>query len=250
MTDIPVGIQMYTLRNECEKDFFGTLRKVAELGYDGVELAGLGGFTAQEVKEALDKLNLKVAGSHVSLAELETNLERVIEEQKVLGSQYLVCPYILPDQRNEESYKALISFLQEAGEVCLREGISLCYHNHDFELEPLSDGKTALESIFTNTNPEFVKAELDVYWLTKAGEDPVEWMQRYRNRTPLIHLKDMTLDEEKFFAELGTGGVNLEGILQIGKENGVKWWIVEQDECRRDPLESIKMSLDFLKMRK
>lgn len=247
MKNIPVAIQMYTLRNESEQDFAGTLKKVAELGFDGVEFAGYGGLTAKEVKALLDELGLKAASSHVPLDQLENNLAGVIEDMKILGSKFVVCPFLMPDRRNEQDYKALISFLNEAGETCQREGITLCYHNHDFELENLSDGRKALEAIFDDTKAENLQAELDIYWLTKAGEQPVEWMNHYKNRTPLIHLKDMTMDEEKFFAELGTGGVDLEAVLNIGEESGVKWWVVEQDMSRRTPFESIEISINYLK---
>ncbi|WP_010677090.1 sugar phosphate isomerase/epimerase family protein [Bacillus timonensis] len=247
MRKVPVAVQMYTLRDECEQDFFGTLKRVAELGFDGVELAGYGGYSVLEVKGMLDKLGLKVAGNHVPLEELQTNLDRVIEDQKILRNQYVVCPYLFPHQRSEEDYQSLVPFLNKAGEICHQEGLTLCYHNHDFELEPLSDGRKALDTIFMDTNPEYVKAEFDVYWLTKADDNPVEWLKRYQNRTPLVHLKDMTLDEEKFFAELGTGGVDLQAILGRAEENEVKWWIIEQDASRRDPFESIEMSIQYLK---
>ena len=246
-TTIPIAVQMYTLREESEVDFVGTLRKVAELGFNGVEFAGYGGLPVREVKKVLDELGLQAAASHVPLEDLESNLEQVIEDQKLLGSKYVVCPYLLPERRTEQDYHALILLLEQAGEKCRQEGITLCYHNHDFELERLSDGRTALESIFEDTNAANVKAELDVYWLTKAGEKPVEWMNRYRNRTPLIHLKDMTTDEEQYFAELGTGGVDIESVFNLGVDAGVKWWIVEQDFSRRTPFESIEISINFLK---
>lgn len=247
MTYIPIAVQMYTLRDDCEKDFAGTLKKVAELGFDGVELAGYWGMTASELKGLLDELELKVASSHIPLEELKNNLSQVISDQKTLGSTYVVCPYLMPEDRTEEHYRSLISFLEEAGEACRQEGLTLLYHNHDFELEKLSDGRTSLASIFEDTNSDHVQAEFDVYWLTKAGENPVEWIKKYRNRTPIVHLKDMTKDEEQFFAELGTGGVDIEAILELGEEAGVKWWIVEQDISRRSPLDSIEISLKFLK---
>ncbi|CAM4173990.1 sugar phosphate isomerase/epimerase family protein [Lederbergia lenta] len=246
MRTIPVAVQMFTLREESEKDFAGTLKKVAELGYDGVEFAGYGGLPVTEVRALLDELGLKAASSHVPLDDLKNDLARVIEDQKVLGSQYIVCPYLLPDQRSEEDYQALIPFLEKAGETCRTEGITLCYHNHDFELERLSDGRTALESIFDDTSANNVQVEPDVYWLTKAGENPVEWIKRYQDRTPLIHLKDMTVDEEQFFAELGTGGVDIEAVLEAGKEIGVSWFVVEQDATRRTPFESIEISINYL----
>jgi sugar phosphate isomerase/epimerase len=247
MSIIPVAVQLYTLREECEKDFADTLKKVADLGFDGVEFAGFGGLTAPKVRELLDDLGLRAAASHVPLEQLQTNLEKVIEEQKIVGSNYVVCPYLLPDQRTEEDYKKLITFLDQAGEACQPEGITLCYHNHDFELERLQDGRMALEAIFQDTKSNNIQTELDVYWLTKAGEDPLEWINRYKQRAPLVHLKDMTTDEEQFFAELGTGGVNIDGVLAIGEEAGVKWWVVEQDVSRRTPLESIEKSMQYLK---
>jgi sugar phosphate isomerase/epimerase len=195
----------------------------------------------------LDEYGLQAAASHVPLEELENNLAKVIEEQKIIGSKYVVCPYLMPNRRSEEDYLSLITLLDEIGETCRQEGITLCYHNHDFELERLKDGRLALEAIFNDTNPENVKTELDIYWLTKAGEKPVEWISRYNNRSPLVHLKDMTNDEEQFFAELGTGGVDLEAVLNIGEETGVNWWVVEQDMSRRTPFESIEMSINYLK---
>jgi len=247
MRSIPVALQMFTLREESAKDFAGTLKKVAELGYDGVELAGYHGLTPIEIKKLLDQLGLKTAACHVPLDQLENNLAQVIEDQKILGSKYIVCPYLMPDRRSESDYKALILFLDQAGEICQREGISLCYHNHDFELDRLADGRMALEAIFAETNPDRVKAELDIYWLTKAGEKPAEWIERYKNRTPLVHLKDMTTDEEQFFAELGTGGVDLDAVLTMGEQVDIQWWVVEQDASRKTPLESIEMSMNFLK---
>ncbi|MBW8351986.1 sugar phosphate isomerase/epimerase [Bacillus sp. IITD106] len=247
MRTIPVAVQMYTLRDESAQDFAGTLKKVAELGFDGVEFAGYGGLEVQEVRALLDEYGLKAASSHVSLDALESDLAAVIEEQKILGSSYIVCPFLMPDRRSEKDYKELISFLEKAGEECRKEGITLCYHNHDFELERLSDGRTALESIFDDVSPENLETELDIYWLAKAGENPVEWIKKYQNRTPLVHLKDMTTDEEKFFAELGTGGVDVEAVLNIGEEANVKWWIVEQDASRKTPFESIEISINYLK---
>ncbi|QGQ44946.1 sugar phosphate isomerase/epimerase family protein [Metabacillus sediminilitoris] len=247
MKTIPVAVQMYSLREESQKDFAGTLKKVAELGFDGVEFAGFGGLTAEEVKVLLDEYGLQAAACHVPLEELENNLTKVIEEQKIIGSKYVVCPYLMPNRRSEEDYLSLITLLDEIGETCRQEGITLCYHNHDFELERLKDGRVALEAIFNDTNPENVKTELDIYWLTKAGEKPVEWISRYNDRSPLVHLKDMTNDEEQFFAELGTGGVDLEAVLNIGEETGVNWWVVEQDMSRRTPFESIEMSINYLK---
>ncbi len=245
MANIPVAVQMYTLREESEKDFIGTLKKVANIGYQGVEFAGYYDMSAKDLKKVMDDLGLMAASSHIPLDTLKEDLSSVIAYQHEIGSTKLVCPFIAPEMRTEEGYSELIRSLNDIGRECSKEGITLCYHNHDFELERLANGKTALETILDETNPEWVKAEFDIYWLTRAGENPVEWMKRYQDRTPLVHLKDMTTDGEQFFAELGTGGVDLNGVLNQGEASNVDWWIVEQDKCKRSPLESIEMSMNY-----
>lgn len=244
MNNIPVAVQLFTLREETEKDFAGTLKKVAELGYDGVEFAGFGELSAKEVKALLDEYGLKASSSHVPLDRIQDDIENVIEEQKIIGSRYVVCPYILPEQRSEENYQALLQTLEKAEEACRKEGLTLCYHNHDFELEKMADGRTVLETILDETK---TAAEFDIYWLTKAGEQPAEWIKKYAGRTPLVHLKDMTTDDEQFFAELGTGGVDIGAVLETAEATNVEWWVVEQDMTKRTPFESIEMSLDYLK---
>ena len=217
MSKIPVALQMYTLRNETEVDFTGTLKKVADLGYNGVEFAGYGGLSAPELKAVLDGLGLSAASSHVPLDQLKNNLSDVISYQQAIGNSYIVCPFLMPDERTEAHYLELAHTLNHVGEECAKEGLTFAYHNHDFELETLSNGRKVLDYLLEETNPEWVHAEFDIYWLTKAGEDPAEWLKRYKGRTPLVHLKDMTTDSEQFFAELGTGGVNLDSVLNLGK---------------------------------
>ncbi len=239
-----IAVQLFTLREECEQDFYGTLEKVASLGFNGVELAGYYGKEASELKQTLDRLGLIAVSSHVSLERMEQNLENELDYLKTLNCKNIVCPYLVEERRDE--YDQLQQTLSQVGERCAKEGIALSYHNHDFELEKRED-RSHLERLFDETNPEYVKAELDVYWLTLAGENPVEWMKKYSGRMPLIHLKDMTTDSERTFAELGTGGVNLEGILHTLDEAQVEWVVVEQDRCKRSPLESVEISINYLK---
>jgi sugar phosphate isomerase/epimerase len=247
MKNIPIALQLFSLREESQKDFIGTLKKVSEMGYDGVEFANYGGLGAIDLKKTLDDYDLKAASSHVALTTLETDLEEVIGYQQEIGSKHIVCPYLPPERRSKEDYYALIPILNKIGEQCFNAGITFSYHNHDFELFKLEDGETPLELLLTETNPKWVQTELDIYWITKAGHNPVEWIKQYENRTPLIHLKDMTTDGEQFFAELGTGGVNLDGVLKQGSLSNVEWWVIEQDQSRRTPLESVKLSIDYLK---
>jgi len=247
MNKIPIAVQMFSLREESEADFAGTLKKVAELGYDGVEFAGYGGLTAKEVRELLDQYGLQAVSSHIPLDQLINSADQVIADQKILGSRYVVCPFLPPESRTEVFYQKLIISLEQLGKKFRASGITLCYHNHDFELDRLADGRMALESILDDTSPENVQAEFDIYWLAKRNEDPVNWLNRYQGRTPLVHLKDMTTDREQFFAELGTGGIDVQAVLETGNSVGVQWWIVEQDESRRTPFESIEISINYLK---
>jgi sugar phosphate isomerase/epimerase len=242
----PISLQMYTLRNECEENFVETLEKVAALGFEGVEFAGYYGLSSAEVKELLNRLNLKVSSSHISIDKLENDLENVIQFEKEIGNTRIVCPFLPPERRNKEEYTKLVSTFNQIGKRLAEEGMTFSYHNHDFELERF-DGKTGLEIIFDGTNPEYVKAEFDIYWLKRAGEDPVEWIKKYSDRTPLVHLKDMTTDGEQLFAELGTGGIDLQPVLDQGKNSNVEWWVIEQDQCKGSPLESIEKSINYLK---
>ncbi|MDV2884623.1 sugar phosphate isomerase/epimerase [Alkalihalophilus pseudofirmus] len=243
-----VAIQLFTLRDSCNEDFVGTLRKVSELGYDGVEFAGhWGGLEARELKGILDELSLQAAGSHVPLHMLENELEDVIQYQKEINSRYITCPILPEDRRGGVSeYSQFAQRLNEIGKVCSDNGIQFSYHNHAFELEDL-DGRQPLRILLDETDPKWVNAELDIYWLTKAGENPLEWINHYKGRVPLLHLKDMTNDSEQFFAELGTGVVDVLGAIEEGKQAGVDWFVVEQDQTKKSPFESVKISMDYLK---
>lgn len=244
MSKIPAAIQLYSLREETEKDFLGTLKKVAELGYEGVEFAGYGGLEAFEIKREMDKLGLKAAGTHVQLAELEKNLDNVIAYQKVLGNKHIICPMLTEAERADlPAYEKTAKKIAKIAQKVAEEGFVFSYHNHDFELLK-TEGTTPLELLL---NTENVHAELDVYWLTKAGESPIEWLENYAHKTPLVHLKDMTTDEEQYFAELGTGGIDVMEIIKLSEAIGVEWLIVEQDDSRIGAMESAEVSMEYLK---
>ena len=185
---IPVAVQLYTLRDEMARDFTGTLAKLAETGYKGVEFAGYGGLTADLMKNHLDRLGLKAVGSHVGIDLLKNQLDEQIEYNLEIGNNYIVCPWAKFDSRAE--WVEFAGFLNRVGEKCREKGICLCYHNHAQELE-LYNGEYALDILFKETDPEFLKAEIDTYWIQYAGIDPIEYMKKYAGRTPLVHQKDM-----------------------------------------------------------
>lgn len=244
MKKLPVAIQMFSLREDAEKDFIGTLRKVAELGYEGVEFAGYGGLEAIELKKVLSDFGLKAAGAHVSLELLEDEFDQVVAYQKTIGNNHIVCPS-LPEKyrKSMEQYEKAARQLNEIGKKCVDHGIVFSYHNHDFELKEI-DGVKPLAVLL---NGEYVHAELDIYWLKKAGENPYDWLEKYKHKAALVHIKDMTKDEEQFFTELGTGSVNLPEIIQLSQSIEADWLIVEQDVSRIGALKSAKINMDYLK---
>lgn len=243
----PIGLQMYTLRNETEKDFLGTLAKVAELGYAGVELAGYGNLSAKQLAPELQKLGLKVSGAHTPLNRLEDDLEAVIEEMKQLGARYVICPWLPPDRRPDGAgYRELGRLLNDIGESCQEQGLQLVYHHHDFELQQF-DGVTGLDLLLGESEPENVKAEIDVYWASYAGFDPSALLYKLGKRVPLVHLKDMTAAPERTFAEVGHGTLDMAGILAAADTIGAEWLIVEQDHTAGPAIESVAKSIAYLR---
>lgn len=246
MTKIPIALQMYTLRELAEEDFVGTLRSVAQIGYAGVEFVGYGGLSAAEIKALLEELGLRPAGSHVSLELLENELDSVIEYSLEIGNPYVVCPSLPPDRRRDgPSLRAVAQSLNHIGAACKEQGLRFCYHNHAFEFQTL-DGKCIFDILFENTDPELVGAEVDTYWVQFAGLDPAELIQRYSDRVRLVHLKDMD-PQDRSFAEVGEGILDWRAIFSASEAAGAEWYIVEQDRCKRPPLESVRLSLENLR---
>lgn len=243
-----IAVQLYTLRELLEQDFAGTLRKVAGAGYKAVELHTYGGLTPQALRSLLDELGLQAISAHVALDRIEHELDAVIEEAKAIGFGYIVCPWLPPERRQtKEDYTALTAVLAAASKKVAEAGLVLAYHNHDFEFAQY-DGTFALDALFANTDPELVQAELDLYWIHRAGQDPVAYVNKYAGRLDLLHMKDASKDDGSF-AEVGQGVLDWENIIPAAKDAGVKWYIVEQDVCKGDPLECIQTSLNFLKDR-
>lgn len=250
MRRLGIGLQLYTLRDETAEDFRGTLRKVAELGYEGVEFAGYGDIPADEMKALLDELGLKAISSHVPLQAMRTDLQKEIDYLKTIGAEYIICPYLAPEDRPQgDGWKELFSFLQEAGAEARKQGLIFGYHNHDFEFQDQVGDLTAFDAMFAETTPEAVQVELDVCWVQFAGQDPIAYINKYAGRLPLLHLKDFSKDEQGQMVtlELSKGSVDLLAVIDTATDAGVKWLIVEQDFCQIPPLESVANSLNWLK---
>ncbi|WP_461098718.1 sugar phosphate isomerase/epimerase family protein [Spirosoma luteolum] len=249
-----LGVQLYTLRNELPKDLEGTLRQVAKIGYKEVELFSYAdgkffGKTPTEFKALLKSLGLSAPSGHYTTGNvmkgkgtLTDDWKRAVDDAATVGQKYMVCAYLFPPERTKlDDYKKFAELFNKSAEVCKAAGIQFAYHNHDFEFQPL-EGQVPYDLLLSQTDPKLVKMELDLYWATFAGQDPVALFKKHPGRFPLWHVKDMEKTQERAFAEVGTGSINFQRIFDAQKTAGLKHYFVEQDVCKRPPLESIAIS--------
>jgi sugar phosphate isomerase/epimerase len=241
-----IGVQLYTVRNEMAKDFEGTIAKVAALGYQQVEFAGYYNRTPQQVKEVLAKNKLEAPSVHIALKELRENLDKSIETTRAVGHKLVICPYLMPEDRKTlADYKAHAAVLNKAAAAFKKVGIEFGYHNHDFEFMEL-EGQLPMDLLLAETDPKLVKIELDLYWIIKAKHDPLAFFAKNPGRTIAFHIKDMAKDKE-FFTEVGQGRIDFKPILAKANQAGAKYFFVEQDQTPGAPLDSLKISFDYLK---
>jgi len=242
-----VGIQLYTVRAEMAKDFEGTLKAVAALGYKEFEFAGYNNKTPQEVKALLANLGVTAPSAHFPIAAFEKDLNKTIDTAKAVGHKILICPFLMPNERKTlDDYKRVCSILNRAGEACRAAGIQLGYHNHDFEFKEL-EGQLPMDLMLAECDKNLVKIELDLGWMTYAGKDPLVYFAKHPGRFISFHVKDMNPNTKEITVELGRGNVDFKRIFAKSKQAGVKHYFVEQDRSTMSPLESIKISMEYLK---
>ncbi len=243
MAGLPLGVQLYTLRDASGKDMAGTLKKVAKIGYKNVELAGYGNLNIQDLNKALDDNGLKAVAAHVGIERLETEPDKTLDEHALLGIRNIVVPYLAAERRTgADGWKQIARSLDKIGKLCNKRGFTLGYHNHDFEFKWFGH-KTGWDILLENTSPGHLYVELDVFWTRYAGFCPACFIRQYADRMLLVHLKDMEPGEPPHFANVGKGVLDIPGIIAAGKKAHVKAYIVEQDDCYgQDPFEAIKIS--------
>lgn len=239
-----MAVQLYSVRDEAKKDFIGTLEKVAEIGYRGVEFSGFFDTSADELKRVLDRLQIKSVVSHTDIKLLADNLDEVIRYNQSIGTEYIICPWT--EYSGREEYQQKAAFFNDIGKKITDAGMKFGYHNHSHEFE-LVDGKYGLDYLYELTNPQWVIPQLDIYWIEFAGIDPVDYIGKYAGRCRLIHLKDMRDAWSKAMTEVGTGIIDIKGVITRGLETGVEWFTVEQDVCEMSSFESIRISFENLK---
>ncbi len=251
-----LAIQLYTVRDAMSANPEKTLERLATIGFTGLEIYAYNstffGKTPQEFHRILKNTGLRVISSHhitgnfnKGQGTLLYNWEKSVEDLHFIGSEYMVCSYLFPQERNLEDYKKLPELLENSGKVTKEAGIQFAYHNHDFEFEKFDDNRNVYDFILENSSPELVKMELDLYWISKAGIDPLMYFEKYPGRFPLWHVKDMKAGT-KDFTEIGNGTIDFERIFKAGKQAGLQYWFLEQDSSDKDIFESICISNEFI----
>ena len=274
MKKLPVGIQVYGLRDLLENtpdSFEEVMAQVKKMGYDGVELAGTYGLEPGYIKGVLDSLGLVPISAHVPLVDMMADTDKVIRYYKVIGVKYVVVPYLPEEYRHlTEGYVKVITEMTRIGKSMTENGLTLLYHNHDFEFVTLPDGTFGFDDIYRQVPEEALKAEPDTCWIKVAGQKPSAYVKKYAGRCPIVHLKDFIKEgspknlykligieteeaEEETgifeFRPVGFGQQIWEPILNASLEAGAEWVVVEQDEhydltC----LEAARRSREYLKI--
>lgn len=265
---LPVALQLYTVRNEFQKDMLGTLKAVKEMGYDGVEFAGLFGRSAAEIKAMLDEVGLIPVSAHIPFAEMLADPEGTFAAYKEIGCAYAAIPYVDENNRpGSPSFGETLKNIERLGNISAKYGMPLLYHNHDFEFVKI-DGKYGLDIMYDTVPASALQTELDLCWVNVGGEAPAPYLRKYAGRAPVVHLKDFAGEKSDDMYELigiekkgpvrpvgfefrpvGYGLQDMPTILAAVTDVGAKWVVVEQDQpsLGKTPLECAAMSRAYLK---
>lgn len=242
-----IGLELYTVRDELARDFEGTLKRVAAIGYREVEFGGYFGRSVGEVRAALAMAGLAAPSAQMPSTDLRLAWAACLEAAKAMGHSYLVCGWVPPaERRSLADWRSLATLLNTVGHAARQAGIQLAYHNHDFEFAPVH-GWVPYDLLLETTDPALVQLELDVYWARKGGRDPLQLFDRWPGRFPLLHLKDMAPGPRGEFTELGRGVIDFRRILGRAKAAGVRHVFVEQDEGSVPPLQRARIGYIYLK---
>ncbi len=246
-----LAAQLYTVRQftQTPEDLAATLKKIREIGYRAVQVSAIGPIDPAELKAMLDGEGLTLCITHTGYDRLRNDLPAVIEEHHLWGCKHVAIGSMPPEYREmgEEGFHRFAEVANEIGRALYEAGLTFSYHNHSFEFQRFGK-RTGLDILFEETDPRYVRAEIDTYWVQHGGGDPAAWIRRMTNRMPVVHLKDMVIQgREQVMAEVGEGNLNWPAILEACRDAGVEWYAVEQDICQRDPFESLVISYRNLK---
>ena len=263
-----IAVQLYSVRDAMQQDFYGTLKQVKSFGYDGVEFAGLYDNSPEDVKKMCQELDLIPISAHVPVQQLMDDMEGTIATYHTIGCKYVVIPSLPEELRpGHEGFQKLMDFMKVLGKALAEQGMVLQYHNHDFEFVKI-DGEYPLDILYKEVGPEMLQTQLDTCWVNVGGENPAAYVRKYAGRTPTIHLKDfvgqksanmyqligVNADKKQEatqgfeFRALGRGKQDVPAIVQAGIDGGAEWFIVEQDMPTEGftSLQSIEISAKYL----
>jgi sugar phosphate isomerase/epimerase len=240
----PLGVQLYTLRGEMRASVEATLAEVAGIGYREVEFAGYFNRTPAQLRSALGANRLTAPAAHVELGALEGEAAaRTFEAARVIGHRYLVVAWTPQEwRRTLDDWRRVAERFNRVGEACRAAGLQFAYHNHDFEFRPL-EGRVPFDVLCEETDPGLVQIELDLYWITHGGGDPLAFMRRWPGRIPCVHVKDRTADGR--MVDVGAGAIDWRTLLGRRRQAGIRHFFVEHDEPA-DGFGSVRASYEFL----
>ncbi len=276
MSQSVLAAQLFTIRDftKTRADFAQSMRKIREIGYRVAQVSAIGDISDSDVKRICDDNGLAICNTHVSVDQLQNDIEGVIAQHELWDCRHVAIGSMPQEYRGSEAgFRSFAAIANGIGEKLAEAGLSFSYHNHSFEFIKFGD-RSALEIFFDETDPRYVRAELDTYWIQHGGADPIAWIDRMAGRMPVIHLKDMVMlpaphppapsptgregerkvppsswgrdlgwgPPQQAMAEVGAGNMNFSGILEACKRAGVEFYAVEQDICQRDPFESLAIS--------
>jgi sugar phosphate isomerase/epimerase len=240
-----IAAQMYTLRDFCKTpgDIASTLKRVKKIGYEAVQISGMGKIDSRELAKILQGEGLACCATHIPLERMRDETAAVIEEHRLWNCKYTALGGFFPKAPKAADWPRFAKEFSDVAAKFRGSGIRVGYHNHSHELARF-DGKVALQTLLDHFSTE-IWMEIDTYWIQHGGGDPAAWISKVSGRIPCVHLKDFAIDAERnqLMAEVGEGNLNWPAILKACGGAGVEWYIVEQDTCQRDPFESLAISL-------
>ncbi len=238
-----IGLQLYTVRTEMAKDVDATLARVREIGYTEVEFAGYFNKPPKELRASLDRIGLTAPAAHV---ELGPDWKKVLDDALVMGHRYVVAPWVAAERRRTLSdWKRVAQEFNKAGDQARAAGLRFLYHNHDFEFVPL-EGKLPYDVLLAETDKNLVGLEMDLYWITKGGQDPLAYFNKYPGRFSCVHVKDMDRTPQQGMVDVGAGKIDFKAIFARSKQAGIAHYFVEHDQPAV-PFDSIRNSYQHLR---
>lgn len=238
----PISVQLYTLRDAAAQDLPGVLRAVSEIGFVGVEFAGLHGHNPREIADLLDRLDLRISGSHTALPTIESE-RKMVETEATLGNNWLITGFGPNDFPTIEACRAASDKLNLAAELLRPHGMRLGYHNHWWEFNLIDHRRPFDVLLKSSPNVDF---ELDIYWAAMGGCDPAELIRAHSDRVRFLHVKDGPMVFGQPHTAVGSGNMDIAGAIQAADQDVLQWIVVELDDCATDMLEAVKRSYDYL----